>query len=129
MLISVDSGNVVTRLPHEKDFIRWRKNLSDADYEKVVDAINTQVDANDINTSGWMPGSDWTGTPYQALYEACGHNKIQAGWFFGLIVFKILMERTDYVWGFGRFEKDGVAIRSTTYFITNLDPNSLKASK
>ena len=124
MLISVDSGKIATKLPHQNDFIRWRKNISDEDYEKVVDAINELIDANDINTAGWMPGNDWTGTPYEALYDACGHNKVQSGLFFGLIVFKILMERTDYVWGFGRFEKDGVAIRSMTYFITQLDPKS-----
>ena len=94
-------------------------------YGKVVDAINQQVDANDVNTAGWMPGSDWTGTVYEPLYYACGKNEIQSGLFFGLIVFKVLMERTDYVWGFGRFEKDGVAIRSMTYFITDLDPKTL----
>ena len=125
MLVSVDTGLKVTRLPHAKDFDRWRKHLSDADYDKVVDAINEQIDAKDVNTAGWMPGNDWTGTPYEPLYYACGSNVKQAGLFFGLIVFKVLMERTDHVWGFGRFEKDGVAIRSMTYFISKLDPNSL----
>lgn len=125
MLISVDTGLKVTRLPHANDFARWRKNISDADYEKVVDAINQQIDANDINTAGWMPGSDWTGTPYEPLYYACKQNEKQSGLFFGLIVFKTLMERSDYVWGFGSFEKDGVAIRSMTYFITDINPNSL----
>ena len=72
-----------------------------------------------------MPGNDWAGTVYEPLYYACGRNETQSGLFFGLIVFKVLMERTDYVWGFGRFEKDGVAIRSMTYFITDLDPNTL----
>ena len=36
--------------------------------------------------------------------------------FFGLILFNYLMHRPDGVWGFGRFEKDGVPIESTTYF-------------
>ena len=76
MLISVDSGKVATKLPHQNDFIRWRKNISDEDYEKVVDAINELIDANDINTAGWMPGNDWTGTPYEAIsskgrYKLC----------------------------------------------------------
>ena len=125
MLISVDTGAKVTKLPHAGDFARWKRNISDADYDKVVDAINRQVDANDVNTAGWMPGNDWTGTVFEPLYYACGRNETQSGLFFGLIVFKVLMERTDYVWGFGRFEKDGVAIRSMTYFITDLDPNTL----
>ena len=102
-----------------------KKHISDADYDKIVEAINEQIDSHDVNTAGWIPGSDWTGTVYEPLYYACGRNETQAGLFFGLIVFKELMERTDYVWGFGRFEKDGVAIRSMTYFITDLDPKSL----
>ena len=125
MLISVDTGAKVTKMPHAADFARWRKQISDADYEKVVEAINAEVDANDVNTAGWIPGSDWTGSAYEPLYYACGKNEKQAGLFFGLIVFKVLMERKDYVWGFGRFEKDGVAIRSMTYFITQVDPKTL----
>lgn len=125
MLISIDTGAKVTKMPHQSDFNRWRKNISDDNYAKVEEAINELVDANDINTAGWMPGSDWTGTPYDPLYDACGKNPVQAGMFFGLIVFKILMEREDHVWGFGRFEKDGVPIRSMTYFITNVDSKSL----
>ena len=82
MLISVDTGSKVTKLPHARDYARWRKNISDADYDKVVDAINQQVDANDVNTAGWMPGSDWTGTVYEPLYYACGKNEIQSGLFF-----------------------------------------------
>ena len=48
-------------------------------------------------------------------YYACGRNERQAGMFFGLILFNYLMHRPDGVWGFGRFEKDGVPIESTTY--------------
>lgn len=125
MLISVDTGLKVTRLPHLQDFNRWRKNIANENFNKVVDAINDQIDENDINTAGWMPGHDWTGTVYEPLYDACGKSVSQAGLFFGLIVFKILMERTDVVWGFGHFEKDGIPIRSMTYFRTSLDPSTL----
>lgn len=41
---------------------------------------------------------------------------VKQGCFFGLILFNYLMHRPDGVWGFGRFEKDGVPIESTTYF-------------
>lgn len=122
MLMSVDTGLKVTKLPHMQDYTRWRSKLSDDDYEMIEDAINGQIDENDINTAGWMPGHDWAGTVYEPLYEACGKSITQAGMFFGLIVFKILMERKDAVWAFGRFEKDGVPIRSMTYFRTPKDP-------
>ena len=114
MLYSVDSGRYVTRLPHKTEFDRWMKRLSAADYQRIADVINERIDASDINTAGWMPGHDWTGTVYEPLYDACGKNETQSGMFFGLIVFNTLMRRTDGVWGFGKFEKDGVPISSMT---------------
>lgn len=122
MLISIDSDKIATKVPHKKDFDRWRKNISDEDYEKVVDALNEKIDASDIHVASWIPGHDWTGTVYEPLYYACGKNVVQAGFFFGLILFKILMERTDYLWGFIRTEINGVAIKSMVYFLTQKDP-------
>lgn len=118
MLYSVDSMKYVTTLPHGKDYDNWRNHISDADYDKVVDAINQLVDANEINTAGWMPGNNWDGTVYEPLYYACGKNQTQAGMFFGLIVFKTLMEREDKVWGFGRYSD----IKSMTYFVLDNPP-------
>ena len=115
MLFSFDKNEYVTKMPHKKEYDRWRKNLSDADYRKTVDEINRMADESDVNTAGWMPGSDWSGTVYEPLYDACNCNKVQAGLFFGLIVFEALMNRSD-TWGFGRYEKDGIPIRSMTYF-------------
>lgn len=122
MLYSIDTGKYVKSLPHKRDFDRWKSHISDADYQKVVDAINEKIDGNDINTAGWLPGSDWTDTVYEPLYYACGRNQTQSGMFFGLIVFETLMLREDKVWGFGRFEKDGVPIRSMTYFVLDNPP-------
>ena len=122
MLYSIDSGKYVDTLPHKKDFDRWMRNLSADDYEKIQETLNKQIQLNDINTSSWIPGNDWTGTVYQPIYHACGNSKEASGLFFGLILFNLLMNRADAVWGFGRFEKDGVPIRGTTYFIINNPP-------
>ncbi len=119
MLYSADTGKHVEKLPHKKEFDCWMKNLSDSDYQNVIDALNQKVDLSDINTSSWMPGNDWTGTVYEPLYRACGNNKEASGLFFGLILFDLLMRREDAVWGFGRYEKDGIPIRGTTYFLLN----------
>ena len=122
MLYSVDTGKYVKKLPHKKEFDRWMKNLSASDYQNVIDALNQKVDLSDINTSSWIPGNDWTGTVYEPLYHACGNNKDASGLFFGLILFDLLMRREDAVWGFGRYEKDGIPIRGTTYFLLNNPP-------
>ncbi len=122
MLYSIDTCKYVTKLPHNKDYDKWRKNISDLEYEKIVDVINQEIDGNDVNTAGWIPGHNWTGTVYEAIDTACGGNEIQSGWFFGLIVFKTLMERHDHVWGFGKFESKGIPIKSMTYFIIKNPP-------
>lgn len=121
MLWSFDRDERVERLPHEREFWAWRKNLSDTDYERVVEAINEAIGDDDVSTAGWLPGHDWTGTPYEPLYYACGQSREQAGQFFGLIVFKLLMDREDRAWGFGRYEKAGVPISSMTYFAVDMD--------
>ena len=122
MLYSIDTGKYVTRIPHKIDFDKWMKKLSKDDYKKIEDALNEKIDQNDINTAGWLPGHDWTGTVYEPIYEACGRNVTQSGMFFGLIVFDLLMNREDKVWGFGKFEKDGKQIASMTYFVLNNPP-------
>ena len=122
MLYSVDTGRYVDKLPHKKDFDKWKNHLSDEDYSKVIDAINEKIDKSDINTAGWLPGNNWTDTVFEPLYYACGRNKVQSGMFFGLIVFNILMLRPDKVWGFGRFEKNGAPISSMTYFVLENPP-------
>lgn len=121
MLYSIERGAYVKELPHKGEFKVWRSRLSDADYGRVVEAINGAIGDDEVSTAGWIPGHDWTGTPYEPLYYACGRSQEQAGQFFGLIVFKLLMEREDRAWGFGRYEKDGVPISSMTYFALDMD--------
>lgn len=118
MLYSADNGVFIKRLPHKRDYDMWRARLPDSDYNAIVDELNNRIDGNDIHTAGWMPGHDWTGTVFEPLYHACGRNIETAALFFGLIVYKVMMERPDY-WGFGRYEKDGIPIQSMTYFKLN----------
>ncbi len=120
MLYSVETGKYVDKLPHKKEFDIWMKKLPQADYESIVDALNAKIALSDINTSSWIPGDEWDSV-YKPLAVACGNNK-EAGLFFGLILFDLLMRRDDAVWGFGRFEKNGVPIKGTTYFILHNPP-------
>ncbi len=122
MLYSVDTCKYVNKLPHEKKYDCWMKNLSPADYVKIVDTLYDKIDLSDINTSSWIPGNDWTGTVYEPLYHACGNSKEASGLFFGVLLFKLLMDRQDAVWGFGRYEKDDIPIRGMTYFILKNPP-------
>ena len=121
MLYSVETGKYVDKLPHKKEFDIWMKKLPQADYEDIVDALNAKIALSDINTSSWIPGDEWDSV-YKPLAVACGNNREASGLFFGLILFDLLMRRDDAVWGFGRYEKNGVPIKGTTYFILHNPP-------
>ena len=115
MLETLDGKNV-TKIPHKEDYDRWCSRMNPADYKAIEDELNARIDKDDIHTAGWMPGSDGTGTVFEPLYrDACKMNVTHAGMFFGLIVFKVFMERPER-WIFGRYEKDGKDIGSITYF-------------
>ena len=123
MLISIDSGKQIKTLPHKKQYDAWRKRLSDSDYDAICDELMSHFTENEVNTSSWIPGNDWTDTVYEPIYHACSDNAESAGLFFGLIVFKMLMDSDAGVWGFGRYEKDGFPIKGMTYFIVKNPPS------
>jgi len=69
--------------------------LANADYARVVQSIRNKCDSREFVVSDFLPGSDWTGTEFQPLYIACGQSKQQAGFFFGLIVWQLMMADTQ----------------------------------
>lgn len=116
MLINVDSGQTISQIPHQDDWELWRGRLSEEQWLAVRDELNARITSGEVHTAGWMPGADWTGTPFQVLYDvACRGNADAAALCFGLAVWVVMMDHPDS-WAFGRYEKDGVAIRSLTYF-------------
>lgn len=116
MLIAIETGNVITKVPFEGDYRRVMRKLSAAEIRAMKDELNRKIDAGDIHTAGWLPGPDWTGTPFMPLYETgAGGNYDLSAKMFGLLVWEVFMERPDR-WGSGRFEKDGKDIGSRTYF-------------
>ena len=103
-------------VPHRSNYDIWRGRLSDAEFYAVYDELNSRVEMSDIETSSWIPGSDWDGTVFQPILEvACLNDADAAGRFLGLILWQVLLDH-DLVWAFDRFEKDGVPIRGMTYF-------------
>jgi len=115
MLYNLDDIEV-TKLPHKQTFDLHRSNLSDADYEAAAAAINAYVDsAGDCFISSYIPGENWTNTPYQPLYIACNQSEEQSALFFGLIVWKVMMERQDD-WYFKPADKEAEDILGMTYF-------------
>lgn len=117
-LIDIASGKEITWVPKQKDFSDLRRRLADAEFEAIVDEINARIDAAgaEIATAGWLPGSDWIGTPFWPIYaKVAKKNYDVAARFFGLMVWYTVMLRPEK-WGSGRFEKNGEEIGSRTYF-------------
>jgi hypothetical protein len=103
---------------HPSDYQRWREALDVVDqqaYQRIHDALHSRFSTREVDTSSWIPGSDWTDTVFQPLWVACGEDPAAAALFFGLIVWQVVMDRSD-CWSFGRYEKEGVAIKGMTYF-------------
>ncbi len=119
MLYSVEEGKRIEFIPHEKDFRIWRSRLTDSEYQAIVDELNSRINKDEVHTSGWIPGSDWTGTVYKPIYsKACLGDETQAGLCFGLFLWVVMMERPEW-WSCGHYEKDGIPIKSLTYFRVN----------
>ncbi len=121
MLFTIDSKQI-TGIPsrRQRDFNTWRRNLAESDYQAVREAINRYVDAVPLDkpfVSSFIPGSDWRGTVYDPLFMACGHSEEQSGWFFGLIVWQVMIDHEEE-WVFKPADKEG-DILGTTYWRRN----------
>jgi hypothetical protein len=118
MLVDIFSQKVISRIPYGDQFNILRKRLSDAEFQAMVDRVNELIVAGggQIATAGWLPGSDWTGTPFELIYtKAARHNYELSARFFGQLVWHTIMCRPER-WASGRFEKNGEDIGSRTYF-------------
>jgi hypothetical protein len=127
MLYAIDSETEITSIPHQTDFKRWRKGLSDEEYEAIIDELNSRIEGTEVQTSSWIPGRNWAETVFHPIYEtACSEDQVAAAKFFGLIVWDAFLRHDDW-WAFGRYEKDGVPITGLTYF--KIDPPFAKRKK
>lgn len=129
MLIDVETGRTVEQVPFKRDFDVLRARLPQADFDAMVDRINELIDESggEIATAGWLPGSDWTGTPFETIYTVAAREDFQrSAQFFGQLVWYAVMNRPDR-WGSGRYQVDGRDIGSRTYFRL-ADPDASRGS-
>ena len=118
MLVSLDDMKIINQdhIPHKKDYDIWISRLSNDEINAIEEKLNEMIEGDEIHTAGWMPGNEWEGTVFMPIYEkACRFNEEMSGMCFGLFVWVVLSRRNE-CWGFGRYEKDGIKIKSMTYF-------------
>jgi hypothetical protein len=116
LLFTID-GEQITDLPknRKRDFTRWRTQLSDLEFLKIKNELINRIDGNNVHTSSWIPGTHWGGTVFEPLYHACNKNETHAAFFFGLILFHVMIEHNE-CWSFGKFDLNGKSIKGLTYF-------------
>ena len=120
MIYAIDKNQLVTKIPYESAYRDWTSKLSASELQAIVYELNSRVDTGEIHTSSWMPGSDWTGTVFMPIYEkACSKNISAAAKCFGLILWKVMMDRPEK-WAFGRYKLNNVPIEGLTYFRIDL---------
>lgn len=93
--------------------------LSEDEFNEIVDGINERIDeaGSEVATAGWLPGADWSNTPFWSLYKrAAMRNRDFAARMFGIMVWFTIMKRPER-WGSGRYKVDDRDIGSRTYFI------------
>ena len=116
MLWDVDKKKSISHIPHKREYDSWTSRLSSEQIHAIQEEILRRIAGDEIATAGWIPGANWNGTPFQAIYEtACSSNIEASGKCFGLLVWKTLMEHED-CWAFGRYELNDLPIASMTYF-------------
>lgn len=118
MLIDIDSGRPVSKVPFESDFKALRGRLSEHEFDAMIARIDELIDeaGAEIATAGWLPGSDWTGTVFEPIYTKAARGDFdRSAMFFGQLVWYAVMKRPES-WGSGRYDLDGKAIGSRTYF-------------
>ncbi len=122
MIYSIETQEYLKYIPHKQDYDFWRSRLSDAEYNTIITELQNRIDGKEIATSSWIPGSDWTDTVFQPIWEkACSKDDATAAKFFGLLVWEVFLNHED-VWSFGRYKKDDIPIKGLTYFILKNPP-------
>ena len=96
-------GKKLTKIPrtYKAFYDARRRNLSDEQYLNIMTALYAKLDevsekaSENVVCSSYVPGNDWEGTVYWPIYEACGLNKEDSGYMFGLLFWEAVILHCD----------------------------------
>lgn len=116
-----DAERKIARMPRQAEFDVWCSRLTPSQLKAIRTELQRRIAGDEVHTSSWMPGRDWTGTVWQPIYtDACQHNEVAAGLCFGLFVWEAFMKHPAD-WSFGRYSKDDIPILGMTNFRIHID--------
>lgn len=127
MLLDFDHGGVkITTVPFQRDLSAWKRRIGPTNVGAAKTEIHKMLSFGEVHTTSWMPGSDWSGSPFAPIYLAL-RDKVLAAKCFGLLVMECVLDRSNGTatesgicspehWGSGHYEKNGYPIKGRTYF-------------
>lgn len=116
MLFNID-GKKIERVYHKTDFDIMKGNIPTNDMIKIKEELNILIkkayddvdEDNNILTSSWVPGKDWTGTVYDSIYKnGAKSNFSSAAKLFGLILMETFIEQKEE-WVFMKADNDQIS--------------------
>lgn len=119
-LYSIPDMKQITRVPHDRENRSIINRIPQEQLQAIRGELNRLIDSvanspKELITAGWLPGRDWTGTVWDAIYIAANRDYDRAAMIFGALVFETIIERPEK-WSLGKYQVDGREIGSTTYF-------------
>ena len=89
MLVDFWTDKPIKEVPFKTQYAEWMGRLSPQQIRDIKAELNALIDGTEVNTSSWMPGEDWTGTPYEPIYtKATRCDEFAAARCFGLMVWE-----------------------------------------
>jgi hypothetical protein len=122
MLVTIQAdGKIepVTTQTHDRQYRNLTQVLSPTEFQDICDALNEYINRHErwdeIVTASWIPVANWIHAPYRSIYEAVGRDWERACFFFGLIVWRVMMDRAE-TWAFGCCPRKMDEVIGLTYF-------------
>jgi len=126
------------RRSHQQEFEAFWQSMTQQERDAIQREINTRLDGliahpdenwrsitnasiegGKVNPSTGIRG-DWSGTAFQAIYEASGLNEELAAKRFGIVWKKVIVERPERWIGYHAdptFPERGITLQGKTYFL------------
>lgn len=69
MLWDIDKRQEVSRISHADFYDARISRLSPQHFQAIQEVILRRIEGDEVAVAGWIPGSNWTGTPFQSIHE------------------------------------------------------------
>lgn len=95
-----DTGEVfpVTSVPYEKEYNNLKRNFTEDEFNSLCEYVDANLPDGKFSVGTTFPldSPHWGDGPLKVVYVNCGHNKEQAGYFLGQVVFEIILDRDEH---------------------------------